>query len=156
MQSEPACRGYQVRRVMWHMGRWIRSTDWYRDYQCRLYDRRTGRWTGRYVHESVAVDGPVGRLRGEIRHFAYRDIADHLDTVNRYSTLAAQEMFEDGRRVGLLHLWVHPALAFLRNYVIRGGIRDGVPGLVISATNAYYVHLKFAKLWELAHRPPEP
>jgi hypothetical protein len=60
-------------------------------------------------------------------------------------------MREAGRRAGFLRLAGHPPLAFLRNYIARGGFRDGVPGLIISGLNAYYVFLKFAKLWELEH-----
>jgi glycosyltransferase involved in cell wall biosynthesis len=147
-----SARGYRIPRVTWHLGRWIRTTDWYPDYQLRLYDRRTAEWTGRYVHETMSVRGPVGRLRGELQHFAYRDIAEHLETIDRYTTDAARQMHESGRRAGLLDLGVHPLLAFLRNYLLKGGIRDGVPGLVISAMNGYYVLLKFAKLWELRHK----
>jgi hypothetical protein len=113
-------------------------------------------WTGRYVHESVAVRGTIGRLRGELRHFAYRDISDHLETIDRYTTYAARQMHETGRRAGLLQLAGHPPLAFLRNYLLRGGIRDGAPGLIISALNSYYVFLKFAKLRELEKRPSNP
>jgi glycosyltransferase involved in cell wall biosynthesis len=142
--------GYRIPRVTWHLGRWIRTTDWYPDYQLRLYDRRAAEWTGCYVHETMAVRGPVGRLRGELQHFAYRDIADHLETIDRYTTYAARQMHENGRRAGLPDLAIHPPLAFLRNYLLKGGIRDGAPGLVISAMNAYYVFLKLAKLWELA------
>jgi len=58
-------------------------------------------------------------------------------------------MKEGGRRAGLLELAGHPPLAFLRNYIARGGLRDGIPGLIISSLNAYYVFLKFAKLREL-------
>ncbi len=105
---------------------------------------------------AAASDGSSGQLRGEIQHYAYRDIADHLETIDRYTTLAARQMHEDGRRAGLLQLAGHPPLAFLRNYIARGGIRDGVPGFIISSMNAYYVFLKFAKLWELADREPEP
>jgi glycosyltransferase involved in cell wall biosynthesis len=145
-------RGYRIPRVTWHLGRWVRTTDWYPDYQLRLYDRRAAEWTGRYVHETMTVRGPVGQLRGELQHFAYRDIADHLETIDRYTTYAARQMQESGRHAGLLDLAVHPPLAFWRNYLLKGGIRDGVPGLVISAMNGYYVFLKFAKLWELRHR----
>jgi glycosyltransferase involved in cell wall biosynthesis len=153
LAGSPSCRGYRMPRVTWHLGRWIRTTDWYPDEQLRLYDRRAGEWTGRHVHESLSVGGPVGRLRGELQHFAYRDIADHLETIDRYTTYAARQMRENGRRAGVLDLALHPPLAFLRNYALRGGIRDGVPGLVISAMNAYYVFLKFAKLWELRNEP---
>jgi glycosyltransferase involved in cell wall biosynthesis len=160
LRAGAAAAGYRVPRVTFHLGRWIRSTDWYPDYQLRLYDRRRGRWTGRYVHESVAVDGAVADLGGELQHHAYRDLAHHLQTMDRYTTLAARQMYEDGRRAGWLDLAVHPPAAFLRNYVLRGGFRDGVPGLIVSAMNARYVGLKFAKLWELCSpstsTPPAP
>lgn len=147
--ANPVHQGYRMPRVTWHLGRWIRTTDWYPDEQLRLYDRRSARWAGQYVHESVGVDGTVGRLQGEIEHFAYRDISDHLETIDRYTTYAARQMNETGRRAGLVQLAGHPPLAFLRNYIAKGGIRDGIPGLIISSLNAYYVFLKFAKLREL-------
>jgi glycosyltransferase involved in cell wall biosynthesis len=149
MTSEPTDAAFRIPRVTFHLGRWIRTTDWYPDFQVRLYDRRRARWTGRYVHEAVTVDGALGRLSGELQHYAYRDIADHLETIDRYTTYAARQMYESGRRAGLPQIAGHPPLAFLRNYIARGGIRDGVPGFVISALNSYYVLLKFAKLWEL-------
>ena len=152
--AEPRDAAFRIPRVTWHLGRWVRTTDWFPDYQSRLYDRRRARWTGRYVHENLQTDGPAGQLRGEIQHYAYRDIADHLETIDRYTTLAARQMHEDGRRAGLLQLAGHPPLAFLRNYIARGGIRDGVPGFIISTMNAYYVFLKFAKLRELRHPAP--
>jgi glycosyltransferase involved in cell wall biosynthesis len=151
LASPPPCGAYRIPRVTWHLGGWVRTTDWYPDLQLRLYDRRTAQWTGRYVHESVTASVPVGRLNGELQHFAYRDIADHLETIDRYTTLAARQLHEDGRRAGLRELAGHPPFAFLRNYIARGGIRDGLPGLIISALNSYYVFLKFAKLWELQH-----
>jgi glycosyltransferase involved in cell wall biosynthesis len=149
LAGEPRHEGYWIPRVTYHLGRWIRTTDWYPDRQLRLYDRRRARWTGQYVHEAVAVKGTTARLRGELQHFAYRDIADHLETIDRYTTLAARQMHEGGRQAGVLQIAGHPPLAFLRNYLARGGFRDGVPGLIVSSMNAYYVFLKFAKLWEL-------
>ena len=148
----PSATGYRVPRVTFHLGRWLRSTDWYPDYQLRLYDRRRARWAGRLVHESVTADGAVIDLRGELLHYAYRDLAHHVQTMDRYTSLAARQMFEDGRRAGWFDLAVHPPAAFLRNYLLRGGFRDGAPGLIVSAMNARYVGLKFAKLWELQRR----
>ena len=150
--AEPREAAYRIPRVTWHLGRWIRTTDWYPDYQLRLYDRRAAEWTGAYVHEAVTARGAVGQLRGELQHYAYRDIADHLETIDRYTTLAARQMHDAGRRAGILDIVAHPPLAFLRNYVARGGFRDGAIGFIISRMNAYYVFLKFAKLWELRHR----
>ena len=150
LTSEPDAAGFRVPRVTFHLGRWIRTTDWYPDPQLRLYDRRRARWQPRRVHESVAADGLVGRLSHDLEHYAYRDIAHHHATMDRYTTLAADEMFEAGRRAGLTDLVVHPPAAFLRNYILRRGIADGTPGLIISAMNAHYVFLKFAKLWARA------
>ena len=148
LQAEPAARGYRIPRVTRYLGRWIRSTDWYPDHQLRLYDRRAARWNDRLVHESVAVDGPVRRLRGELEHRAYRDVSHHLQTIDRYTTLAARQMHREGRRAGWVDLAVRPPAAFLRNYVVRRGVRDGVHGLIVSLLNAGYVLLKFVKLWE--------
>jgi glycosyltransferase involved in cell wall biosynthesis len=153
LADPPAHRAYRIPRVTWHLGRWIRSTDWYPDSQLRLYDRTAAHWTGAYVHESVVVDGSIGSLAGELQHFAYRDIADHLETIDRYTTLAARQMHDSGRRAGLLRIAGHPPLAFLRNYLARGGFRDGTVGFIVSAMNAYYVFLKFAKLWQLGKAP---
>jgi glycosyltransferase involved in cell wall biosynthesis len=152
MAGAPDHVAFRMPRVTWHLGRWIRSTDWYPDPQVRLYDRRSAEWTGRYVHEGISVRGSTGQLRGELQHYAYRDIADHLETIDRYTAFAARQMHEAGLHAGVPQIALHPPLAFLRNYLAHGGIRDGVPGFIISAMNAYYVFLKFAKLWELQRR----
>jgi len=144
--------GFRLLRVTFHLGRWIRTTDWYPDYQLRLYDRRQASWASeprRLVHESVTARGPVGQLQHELQHYAYRDVAHHHETMQRYTTLAARQMADAGRRAGLVDLMIHPPAAFLRNFVLKRGFLDGAPGLIISAMNAHYVFLKFAKLWAL-------
>lgn len=149
LQDQRSHAAFRMKRVTWHLGRWIRSTDWYPDYQTRLYDRRMAEWTGKYVHEALTPRGSIGELSGELQHYPYRNVSDHLATIDRYTSLAAQQMREEGRKAGLLQLAGHPPLAFLRNYIAKGGIMDGSAGLTISALNAYYVFLKFAKLREL-------
>jgi len=149
LRSEPPRRGYRVPRVTFHLGRWIRTTDFYPDYQARLYDRRAARWRGDLVHESVKVDGGVDYLRGELQHYSFRDLTDHIARVNHYSALAARQLHAAGRRATPLDLLVHPPAAFLRNYLLRRGFLDGSAGFLISVVNAYSVFLKFAKLWEL-------
>jgi glycosyltransferase involved in cell wall biosynthesis len=145
----PDARGYRISRVTWYLGRWIRGTDWFPDFQLRLYDRRAGRWTERSVHESFELTERPRKLRGELEHYAYRDINHHLSKINQYTTMAAQDWVARGRRTTALELLVHPPLAFLRNYVLRMGFRAGAAGLVISILNSYYVFLKLAKLWEM-------
>ena len=143
----------RLRRVTRYLGRWIRSTDWYPDHQIRLFDRRRARWTGAHVHETLRVEGSVGTLDGELQHFPYRNLADHLETIDRYTTLAARQMHERGMSGDLEQPRPPPPLAFVRNYLLRGGFRDRGPGLIASTMNAYYVFLKLAKLWELERSP---
>jgi glycosyltransferase involved in cell wall biosynthesis len=153
LREEPHLRGYRVPRVTWALGRWIRSTDWYPDWQLRLYDRRAGRWDeSRQVHESVLLDGIAGRLREELHHLPYRDLSHHLQTIDRYTTLAARDMALKGERASFVEVMTHPRLAFFRNYVLKLGVRDAMPGLIVSLMNSVYVLLKYAKLWELQRR----
>jgi glycosyltransferase involved in cell wall biosynthesis len=136
-------------RVAFHLGRWVRTTDFYPDYQTRLYDRRAAKWRGKYVHESVGTDGRIEFLTSELQHYSFRDVADQIERINRYTTLAARQMHEEGRRSGAVQMLVHPPAAFLRNYILRRGVLDGTAGLTISLLNSYSVLVKFAKLWEL-------
>ena len=151
LASEPPRRGYRVPRVLLHLGRWIRTTDHYPDYQLRLYDRRAGAWQGDYVHESVKITSPMGYLKGELEHYSYRDLADQLDRIQHYTTLAARKMHGQGRRSGFVQLVLQPPAAFLRSYILRWGFLDGTAGFTLSVIGAYSVFLKFAKLWELSH-----
>jgi (heptosyl)LPS beta-1,4-glucosyltransferase len=150
LDSGPTKGGYRIPRVSFYLGRWMSPTDMYPDYQLRLYDRRKAHWDGLHVHESVKVDGEsIGYLKNELQHFPYRDLSEHLIRMDRYTTLAARQMFERGKRATRVELLLHPPVAFLRNYILKGGFRDGKAGLIVSMVNSYYVMLKFAKLWEL-------
>lgn len=148
--------GYRIPRVAFYMGRWIRATDWYPDPQTRLFDRRRGRWQGSLVHESVRVDGPLGRLQGEMTHLPYDDVSAHLRKIDSYTTLWARQARDAGRRTGLVDMTVAPGWAFVRNYLIRGGVFLGGAGLAISTLNAYYTFVKLAKLAELDAGEPRP
>ena len=150
MRGGPAPGGYRMPRISFYLGRWIRGTDWYPDYQLRLYNRRAGQFNGKRVHESVELSqGKAGTLRHNLQHYPYRDISDHVISIDHYTTLAAEEWFANGRRTNALDVMLHPPAAFLRNYVLRGGFRDGIPGFLVSVLNSYYVFLKILKLWEL-------
>lgn len=143
---------YRLPRASFYLGRWIRATDWYPDLQVRLFDRRRARWQGGLVHESVAADGPMGRLRHELEHYPYVDVSDHLRCIDRYTSLWAQEAHLRGRRAGLPRAAGAAAWAFVRNYVLRQGWRLGGIGLAVSLLNSHYTFLKLLKLYELRRR----
>jgi glycosyltransferase involved in cell wall biosynthesis len=147
--------GYRIPRVACYLGRWIRATDWYPDWQVRLFDRTRAAWQGDLVHESVGVRGPVGRLHGDMEHYPYADISDHLRKIDSYTTLWARQAFAAGRRSNVLDMSAGASWAFFRNYVLKRGVLLGSAGLIVSVLNTHYTFAKLAKLRELG-RPSPP
>jgi glycosyltransferase involved in cell wall biosynthesis len=146
--QEPKLAGFEMPRATFYLGRWIRHSGWYPDFKLRLYDRKRGRWRGDYVHESVEVEGASGRLEGEILHYTVRNASQHHLRLDRYTTLAAEELRSQGKRASAWSMLVSPVAAFIRSYILRLGFLDGVPGLAIAYFAAQYVFLKNLKLWE--------
>jgi glycosyltransferase involved in cell wall biosynthesis len=147
-EQGPGSAGYAFPRRARYLGRWIRHSGWYPDAKVRLYDRRKARWTGDYVHESVEVDGPTGRLEGDLLHYTCDSFSRHVQTVDRYTTLAAREMRARGRRPSLVRLLIGPPWTTFRTYVLQLGFLDGFAGLLIAVMAGFYVFCKYVKARE--------
>lgn len=144
-KNGPVCDAYTMPRMAQYLGRWILHSGWYPDRKVRLYDRRKARWVGNYVHESVQVDGRVGSLESNILHFTCNSLSEHLKTMDRYTTLAAEQIVAQRRVVGWRHLMLDPAWTFTRTYFVQRGYLDGPEGLAIAWMAALYNFLKYAK-----------
>ncbi len=144
----PAHGGYSMPRMAQYLGRWIHHGGWYPDRKVRLYHRRQARWMGDYVHESVVVDGVVGQLEGAIHHFTCDTLSEHLRTLNRYTSLAAEELIAHGHDPTAARMVFNPVWTFFRTYLIQRGYRDGFPGFTIAWMAALYTFLKYAKARE--------
>jgi len=140
--------GYFVYRRTFYLGRWIRYGGWYPDGEIRLYRRDKGRWEGG-LHAKLVVDGKIGILKNQYLHYTYGNISDQIQTIDRYSSIAAVDLFESGERFSLFKLLFHPPFRFVKEYLLKSGFRDGLPGLVIIISTLFYVFIKYAKLWEL-------
>jgi glycosyltransferase involved in cell wall biosynthesis len=147
-----ACDGYAVRRRNLFLGQWVRHGGLYPDWQVRLFRRGRGRFVDRAVHESVRVDGRLGRLRGHLVHRSYADVTDFFERANRYSSLAADEAVTAGRRVRTWELLLRPLGRFAAMYLVRRGFLDGRRGLLLATLYAYYVFMRSAKIWEATRR----
>jgi glycosyltransferase involved in cell wall biosynthesis len=141
--------GYEMPRLCCYMGRWIKHSGWYPDYKLRLYNRKAGCWKGDFVHESVSVRGEVRRLHSDLLHYTVRSASEHHQRMDRYTTLAAEEMYRNGKRTSIGALMLSPVAGFIRSYLLRLGFLDGVPGLGIAYFAAHYNFLKQVKLLEL-------
>jgi glycosyltransferase involved in cell wall biosynthesis len=144
-KSGPKYDAYTMPRLAQYLGRWILHSGWYPDRKIRLYDRRKGRWTGEFVHESVHVEGRVGRLESNILHFTCESLSEHVKTMDRYTTLAAQELAARKVKVTLWRAIADPLWTFVKTYVFQRGFLDGVEGLIIAYMAAFYTFLKYAK-----------
>jgi glycosyltransferase involved in cell wall biosynthesis len=140
--------GFELNRCTQYMGRWIRHGGWYPDRKLRLFRKSVGRFQGIDPHDRVRVAGRVERLAGDILHHPFRSIADHLRTIDRYTSIAADEKHARGQRAGHADLTLRPCGKFLRMYFLERGFLEGIPGFVIAVTGSFYVFLKYAKLWE--------
>jgi glycosyltransferase involved in cell wall biosynthesis len=140
--------GFEVRRHVFYLDRWIDHGGWYPDWKLRVARRDRARFAGHGPHDRLEVEGAVERLEAELVHYTYRDFAEHLRTVDRFAEVVAQEWLEAGRRFSLLDALLHPPAKFLECYVWKRGFLDGWPGFVIAATSAFYVFARQVKLRE--------
>jgi glycosyltransferase involved in cell wall biosynthesis len=143
----PAFDAWTMPRLARYLGRWIRHSGWYPDRKVRLYRRDRAQWQGEYVHESVRVSGAgtVGRLKNDLLHFTCDSLAQHVDTLDRYTSLAAKALVASKKPVPFRHLVLDPPWTFLRSYVIQRGFLDGTQGFVIAGMAGFYTFMKYAK-----------
>ena len=149
-KAGPAFDGYTMPRLAQYLGRWIMHSGWYPDRKVRLFDRRKAKWVGQFVHESVTVDGPVGHLKSNLLHFTCDSLSPHLRTMDRYTTLAAEEVVSGGKSIGFGRLLADPPWVFFRTYVLKLGFLDGVEGLAIAYMAALYNFVKYAKARDMS------
>jgi glycosyltransferase involved in cell wall biosynthesis len=136
---------YTMPRMAQYLGRWIHHSGWYPDRKVRLYHRSKACWEGEYVHESVKVQGTVGHLEGNLLHFTCESLSEHIKTMDRYTTLAAEQIVASGQKVTWGRLIFEPPWTFFNTYVLKTGFLDGVEGLAIANMAALYNFLKYAK-----------
>lgn len=150
----PAAPVYLMARRNRFLGRWLRHGEGYPDWSARLFDRRAARWSDDAVHEKVLYALTPGALEGDLLHDSAENLERYIEKQNRYTTLAARQLFERGRRAGALELVVSPTVRFLKFYLVRLGFLDGVPGLVHVSIGCMNSFLKYAKLIELQKGGP--
>ncbi len=146
---KPDFSAFKLNRISMFLGQWIHHCGWYPDHIVRLFDRRVCVFNERLVHEEVVVAGPTGRLPGHLEHYTYANMEQYLEKLNRYTTLAAEQMFQEGRRTSLLGAYLHSTLGFWRMYILQGGVWDGAHGLVLCLGSSFSILSKYVKLWKL-------
>lgn len=147
--------GFELLRVVFHLGKWWRKGGWYPEFRLRLVRKSATVWGGDDPHDHALVTGKIGRLKGELRHYTHTDLSDQIRSMNNFSSIAARSLRGRGGRFSLHKLILNPVARFLKFYILRKGYLEGVPGLIVGVLEGYYAFLKYAKLWEEQHARSE-
>jgi len=140
--------GFLIKRKTFYLGRWIKHSGWYPDRKLRLFRKDKSRWQGR-IHEGLILEGKTGKIAGDILHFTYRNITDHINRLNRYSHMQAEDIARKKKKLLYLRALLLPPITFIRFYLWKLGILDGLPGLVIALVSSWATAMKYLKAIEM-------
>jgi glycosyltransferase involved in cell wall biosynthesis len=145
---------YFLNRMPNYLGKWIKYGSWYPDYTIRLWNRKKGSWGGGNVHEYVEMqqNSSTGKLPGDILHYSYTSIEGHVAQLDKFTSISAKNLYNDGKKASLLKIYLSPFVSFIKGFLLRLGFLDGHYGIVICIMNAYATHLKYIKLRELTKK----
>jgi glycosyltransferase involved in cell wall biosynthesis len=143
--------GFLIKRKTFYLGRWIKHSGWYPDRKLRLFRKSKSRWHGR-IHEALILEGNTIRMEGDILHFTYRDMTDHINRLNNYSSMQARDIVDKKKKWLYLRALLLPPITFLRFYIWKLGILDGFPGLLIALVSSWATAMKYLKAIELKRK----
>ncbi|MFW6018972.1 MAG: glycosyltransferase family 2 protein [Bacteroidales bacterium] len=150
-QPEDETLAYSMNRLTNYCGKWIYHSGWYPDRKIRLWNRKSGKWGGVNPHDKVVLNDDVSviRLKGDLLHYSYYTIEEHILQINKFSSIAANAMKAKQKHVVLIKMLFSPIVRFFRDYIIKGGFRDGFFGFIICKNAAYSRFLRYGKLYHI-------
>lgn len=141
---------YSFNRLTNYCGNWIKHSGWYPDSKIRIFNKKTAHWEG-LIHEKLIFNKKISveHLKGDLLHYSYYTIEDHKKQIEKYSTIAAQELKISGKASGLVKEYLLPIAKFIEAFIIKKGFLDGAAGFKISVMSAKATKLKYHKLKKL-------
>lgn len=146
--KQPTENGFEMARRAFFLGRWIKHSGWYPGYVLRLFRRDCAHFSENFVHEQLELQGTKATLKNDLLHYTDETLEHYLWKLNRYTSLAADELFNKKRKTGWRSMIGRALYTFFRMYILKRGFLDGVEGLMLCLLSANYVAMKYAKLWE--------
>ncbi|MFO0769107.1 MAG: glycosyltransferase family 2 protein [Nitrospiraceae bacterium] len=140
--------GYEIPRKNFFYGKWIEGGGIYPDYQLRLFRKSSGRYDDVRLHEHLTVDGRIVRLHEPFVHFSMPTIGHHVRKMMWYTTLGADEKLKHARAISAWAIAAHHVGTIFKTYVMRGGYRDGVHGIIVAMFAGLHTFVKYAKACE--------
>jgi glycosyltransferase involved in cell wall biosynthesis len=155
--ANPRYHAYRMARRNRFLGRWLAHGEGYPDWTVRLFHRAHASWSNDDVHEAVLTTAQVGRLEGDLLHDSAEDVATYMTKQNRYTSLHAQALFNQGVRASYWRLIASPLMRFVKFYLLRAGFLDGGPGfahIAIGCNNTFHKYLKLIELQKTGAKGP--
>jgi len=153
--ASTAAAAVRIPRRNFYGAYWVTCCGWFPDEQLRLFRREQVRYSDR-IHRAPEVQGQTISLpaRGEayLVHEVFNDWESRVAKDNKYSSIAAEAMAREGRRIGAAGLFGRTVFAFLRAYLLQGGFRAGTLGMALAWERAFATSVKYTKLWEIQRR----
>jgi len=139
---------YEFNRLTNYCGKWIKHCGWYPDRKVRIFPKDKVSWEGDYVHETLSIPKIMSTnfLKGNLLHYSFYTVEEHLQQIEKYATLKAQQMFDKGKRSSFINVTISPLFKFLKTFILKLGFLDGHYGYVICKNSAYAQRLKYEKL----------
>jgi len=155
VKGREGCDGYELSRLTNFCGQWIHHAGWYPDRKIRLWNRSMGEWGGQNPHDKVIMrkGAKIGRLQGDLLHYSFYTIEQHVQTIQKFSSIAAESAYKNGKRANfVVNILIGPWFTFFKKYFLQLGFLDGYFGLIISVNTAYSRFLKYIKLREIQQK----
>lgn len=143
--------GYYFNRLNNYCGTWIKHTSWSPDRKLRIWNITKGKWGGENPHDKFILNKNCTKqyLKGELLHYSFASIEEHVIQINKFSTIAAKAKFAKGKKASFIDYIIAPIWEFKRSYFIKLGFLDGYYGFIVSVMTSYSVFLKYIKLKRL-------
>ncbi|MGE4287804.1 MAG: glycosyltransferase family 2 protein [Salinivirgaceae bacterium] len=145
---------YEFNRLNNYCGKWIKHSGWYPDRKLRLYDRTKGHWGGVKIHEKIEMQAgsAIAFLKGDLLHYTFTSVKQHMDTINRFTTMTAEERILKGKKTSWVRIAFKPLIKFISLYFFKFGFLDGFYGFVVCKNSAHATFLKEVKVKELMNK----
>jgi glycosyltransferase involved in cell wall biosynthesis len=140
---------YEINFTSVCFGKKIKHGGWSGSYRIRLFSKESGKYNDNMVHEEFITNFDIKKLKEDIHHYSYEDLADYLSKFNRYTSEGAKEYYKRGKKAGVFGIAFNPIFKFIRMYFFRLGFLDGLEGLLLAVLSANYTMVKYYKLLEL-------
>ena len=142
---------FSMNRLTNYCGHWIHHCGWYPDRKIRIWNRTVGQWQGE-IHETIEFSTEIREkvLKGDLNHYSYYSIEDHIRQADKFTTITAAEVFKKGKRCdSIWKLRVKAAWKFIHDYFFALGFLDGYYGYVVCKISAFATFMKYSKLHEM-------